>query len=49
MLAGSSSQKKRMRRDKGVEVVVDREKLKENVGNQDISNTDEISELLNQM
>ena len=46
VLAGSSPQKKRMRRDKGVEVVGDWEKLEENVGNQDISNTDEISELV---
>ena len=35
-----------MRKDKGVEVVGDWEKLEENVGNQDISNTDEISELV---
>ena len=35
-----------MRRDKGVEVVGDWEKLEENVGNQGISNTDEISELV---
>ena len=46
VLAGSSPQKKRMRKDNSAKVVGDWEKLEENVGNQDISNTDEISELV---